>query len=164
MGVVFCDCEKKQFQEQNSNINPIGAQKIITPLSNISTPQFRNSETIKSIQSDKSFTSIEENILIDKTVIIGKGEGDIKDTYEIGKKIGGGTYGVVFLSLKKRTDEKVAIKVMKKKKKNNKNYIFLHKIQIYLLYFDDLKFLTFVSLVLFHYLIFYYFFSFFSLL
>ena len=120
MGVVFCDCEKKQFQEQNSNINPIGAQKIITPLSNISTPQFRNSETIKSIQSDKSFTSIEENILIDKTVIIGKGEGDIKDTYEIGKKIGGGTYGVVFLSLKKRTDEKVAIKVMKKKKKNNK--------------------------------------------
>ncbi len=120
MGVVLCDCEKKQFQETKDNINPIGSSKIITPLSNISTPQYSSSESGKSLKSNKFFSNIEENIKVDKTVIIGKGEGDIRDTYEIGKKIGGGTYGVVFLSLKKRTGEKVAIKVMKKKKKNNK--------------------------------------------
>ena len=120
MGVVLCDCEKKQFQETKDNINPIGSSKIITPLSNISTPQYSSSESGKSLKSNKFFSNIEENIKVDKTVIIGKGEGDIRDTYEIGKKIGGGTYGVVFLSLKKRTGEKAAIKVMKKKKKNNK--------------------------------------------
>ena len=132
MGVVLCDCEKKHYQEQSENQSPNITQNIITPLSNISTPQFSTNDTLKTIKSTKSNLSIEDNILIDKTVIIGKGEGDIRDTYEIGKKIGGGSYGVVFLSLKKRTGEKVAIKVMKKKKKKEKklNNEILHEIDI----------------------------------
>ena len=119
MGIVFCDCDKRISQEQQQDdFNMFKkSQSGITPLSNISTPLISKTTSFTTINST---SSIEEHILIDKTIIIGKGEGNIKDNYEIGKKIGGGSYGIVFLSLNKRTGEKVAIKVMKKLKKDNK--------------------------------------------
>jgi calcium-dependent protein kinase len=118
MGVVLCDCDKRISRDQPNDFpTDKKIESPITPLSNISTSFISKKTSFRTINST---SSIEEHMLIDKTVIIGKGEGDINDTYEIGKKIGGGTYGIVFLSLNKRTKEKVAIKAMKKLKKDNK--------------------------------------------
>ena len=118
MGVVLCDCDKRISRDRPNDFpTDKKIESPITPLSNISTSFISKKTSFRTINST---SSIEEHMLIDKTVIIGKGEGDINDTYEIGKKIGGGTYGIVFLSLNKRTKEKVAIKAMKKLKKDNK--------------------------------------------
>jgi calcium-dependent protein kinase len=116
MGAIFCDCEKKN---QNSKENiPISKESniIIKPLSSIPSKIISKESSI--IKTPRS--NIEEHISIDKTTLIGKGEGDIRDTYEIGKKIGGGSFGLVFLSVNKRTGEKVAIKAMRKFKKDNR--------------------------------------------
>ena len=119
MGVVLCDCDKRISRDQPNDFpTDKKIESPITPLSNISTSFISKKTSFRTINST---SSIEEHMLIDKTVIIGKGEGDINDTYEIGKKIGGGTYGIVFLSLNKRTKEKVAIKAMKKLKKDDES-------------------------------------------
>ncbi len=117
MGSILCDCERINL---NSDDNiPISKENNynITPLSSIPS-KLLSKQSSSIILSPRS--NIEEHILIDRATLIGKGEGDIRETYEIGKKIGGGSFGLVFLSINKRTGEKVAIKAMKKYKKDNR--------------------------------------------
>ena len=123
MGSLFCDCEKRNqnLQDQTPISNEQNVK--IKPLSSIPSKLIsKQSSSIVTLPR----TNIEEHISIDKTTLIGKGEGDIRDTYEIGRKIGGGSFGLVFLSINKRTGEKVAIKAMRKYKNDNKtvnNYL-----------------------------------------
>ena len=123
MGSLFCDCEKRNQNSQDQT--PISNEQNvkIKPLSSIPSKLIsKQSSSIVTLPR----TNIEEHISIDKTTLIGKGEGDIRDTYEIGRKIGGGSFGLVFLSINKRTGEKVAIKAMRKYKNDNKtvnNYL-----------------------------------------
>ena len=59
---------------------------------------------------------LEDLLSIEKSISNGKGQGNIKEKYEFGKKLGEGYYGEVYLGKNKITNEKVAIKILKKKK------------------------------------------------
>ena len=113
MGNLFC-CEK--MVNSKENLPMTNNYKAEVPL--LSIELNKKSINNNGLETKTTSSNIEDHIFIDKTVIIGKGEGDIRDTYEIGRKIGGGSFGLVFLSVKKRTGEKVAIKAMKKFKKD----------------------------------------------
>ena len=67
---------------------------------------------------------LEDLLSIERSISNGKGQGNIKEKYEFGKKLGEGYYGEVYLGRNKITNEKVAIKILKKKNKSlNKEII-----------------------------------------
>ena len=107
--------EKKIKSKENISISK-ELNIIIKPLSSI---PFKNN--IKRIIHNKnSIIKYRRTLINYKIILIGKEEGDTRDTYEIGKKIWGGSFGLVFLSVNKRTGGKEAIKTMRKYKKDNK--------------------------------------------
>ena len=113
MGLQLCGCEKKTTEEDeeskyHSKTEVENTEE--TPKTKIESPRITSSNNVK---------SLEDLMLIDRAILIGKGQGNIKDKYEMGKKLGSGSYGQVYLCINKRTKEKVAVKVIKKGKKNN---------------------------------------------
>ena len=104
MGIMnLCECENNNFVQTNevdSKTNEL----------------FQNNEIQN--QHLKHLLSIKNSILN------GKGQANIKEKYDFGKKVGGGNYGEVYLCKNKITNEKVVIKILKKKNKNlNKEII-----------------------------------------
>ena len=99
----LCECENNNFVQTNevdSKTNEL----------------FQNNEIQN--QHLKHLLSIKNSILN------GKGQANIKEKYDFGKKVGGGNYGEVYLCKNKITNEKVVIKILKKKNKNlNKEII-----------------------------------------
>ena len=126
MGLELCGCGKKNQEEEDTQIKQDSKSSQSTPLTNIETP---SSTPINTQNSPKP--NIDDLILIDKSILIGKGKGDIKEKYDIGKKLGGGTFGQVYLCINKKTNEKVAVKVLTKNKKNSKiNKEILNEIEL----------------------------------
>ena len=126
MRIELCGCGKKNQEEEDTQIKQDSKSSQSTPLTNIETP---SSTPINTQNSPKP--NIDDLILIDKSILIGKGKGDIKEKYDIGKKLGGGTIGQDYLCINKKTNEKVAVKVLKKKKKNSKiNKEILNEIEL----------------------------------
>ena len=68
MGVVLCDCDKRISRDQPNDFpTDKKIESPITPLSNISTSFISKKTSFRTINST---SSIEEHMLIDKTVII----------------------------------------------------------------------------------------------
>ena len=57
-----------------------------------------------------------ESIKIHKNLLIGKSEGDIREKYKIGKKLGEGMFSIVKLGTHSLTNELMAIKILEKTK------------------------------------------------
>ncbi len=115
MGLELCGCGKKNQEEEETHTKQDTQINQSTPLTNIETPS-SSPLTTQNTQNP----NIDDLILIDRAILIGKGKGDFKEKYDIGKKLGGGTFGQVYLCTNKKTNEKVAVKMLRKNKKNNK--------------------------------------------
>jgi calcium-dependent protein kinase len=105
MGNLLCDCVQREEEKENQKEEELN--------SNISSSEVSESP-ISEIENHRLIST--ESIKIDKKLLIGKAEGDIREKYNIGKKLGEGSYGEVYLSIDKKTNKKVAIKVLPKHK------------------------------------------------
>ena len=115
MGLELCGCGKRNPEEEEVQTKQDTNTIESIPLTNIETPS-----SIPITPQIIQPPNIDDLLSIDRANLIGKGKGEFKENYEVGKKLGGGTYGQVYLCTKKKTNEKVAVKVLKRNKKNNK--------------------------------------------
>ena len=109
MGMHLCDCSKSENEEEEEEDELKETETSITNNNNI---------PLNKINSQKSFL---ETFKIDKKILIGKAKGDIREKYKIGRKLGEGSFGEVYLSTDKKTKKKVAVKVLPKTKSHNEN-------------------------------------------
>ena len=123
MGLILCDCAKREdtqtgttLKEKMSTIST-PEDNLVIPLSKVELQKSRR--LLHSRRSNTQSFLSETFFSIDKAVIIGKGSGSIKDIYSIGRRIGGGAYGEVYLAEHKKKKEKVAIKLIKKRKESS---------------------------------------------
>ena len=107
MGMHLCDCSKSENEEEEDEL-----KETETSITN------NNNIPLNKINSQKSFL---ETFKIDKKILIGKAKGDIREKYKIGRKLGEGSFGEVYLSTDKKTKKKVAVKVLPKTKSHNEN-------------------------------------------
>ena len=111
LGLELCGCGKKNQEEEENHTKQDTQINQSSPLTNIETPS-SSPLTTQNTQNP----NIDDLILIDRAILIGKGKGDFKEKYDIGKKLGGGTFGQVYLCTNKKT------RITKNLKHNKKQY------------------------------------------